>query len=304
MKYLIALLLVISPLTDINEIAKVNKLKKEAKQAYNNGDFKTALEKYTYLVDSMNVEDNTILLNMANSYYQLKDTTQALNTYQGLTSINDKEIKSVAHQQLGIMATREKKFEEALNHFKNAIRANPSNDEARYNYELVKKMLDEQKKQNQDKDQQNKDQKEDQKKQDQQNKDQKNKDQQSKDQQQKDKQQQQDKKDKQDQEKQDQQQQDQEKSDEQKDQQDQQQGDKSEDEKQNDQQQQQGEKSEDEKKEEQEAMQSLSEKLKEMNMSEEKAKMILEALKNNEIQYIQDMKKRPTKRSDPNKPDW
>ena len=34
-------------------------------------------------------------------------------------------------------------------------------------------------------------------------------------------------------------------------------------------------------------MNSLSEKLKEMNISEEKAKMILEALKNKEIQYIQ-----------------
>jgi len=44
--------------------------------------------------------------------------------------------------------------------------------------------------------------------------------------------------------------------------------------------------------------------LKEMNISEEMAKMILEALRNNEVQYIQQQKRRPTKKADSNKPDW
>lgn len=44
--------------------------------------------------------------------------------------------------------------------------------------------------------------------------------------------------------------------------------------------------------------------LEEMNISPEKAKMILDAMKNNEIQYIQQMERRPTQRPDHNKPDW
>lgn len=51
-------------------------------------------------------------------------------------------------------------------------------------------------------------------------------------------------------------------------------------------------------------MPSLSDKLKEMKISEEKAKMILEAMKNNEIQYIQQNKRKATKKKDPDKPDW
>ncbi|MCG8310952.1 MAG: hypothetical protein MI975_26425 [Cytophagales bacterium] len=50
--------------------------------------------------------------------------------------------------------------------------------------------------------------------------------------------------------------------------------------------------------------QSRSEKLEELNLTEEKARMILEAMKNNEIQYIQQNRRKPRKKSDSNKPDW
>ena len=46
------------------------------------------------------------------------------------------------------------------------------------------------------------------------------------------------------------------------------------------------------------------EKLKEMNIPLEKAQMILEAMKNNEIQYVQQKKRKATKPQKSNKPDW
>lgn len=49
---------------------------------------------------------------------------------------------------------------------------------------------------------------------------------------------------------------------------------------------------------------SRNERLEEMNLTEEKARMILEAMKNNEIQYIQQNRRKPTKKPDSNKPDW
>jgi hypothetical protein len=48
----------------------------------------------------------------------------------------------------------------------------------------------------------------------------------------------------------------------------------------------------------------LSKKLQEMKRSEEKAKMILEAMKNNEVQYLQQNKRKATKPRDRGKPDW
>lgn len=48
----------------------------------------------------------------------------------------------------------------------------------------------------------------------------------------------------------------------------------------------------------------LSQKLQQMKMSEEKARMILEAMKNQEIQYLQQNKRKATKPRDSGKPDW
>ncbi len=49
---------------------------------------------------------------------------------------------------------------------------------------------------------------------------------------------------------------------------------------------------------------SVSEKLQQMKISEEKAKMLLEAMKNQEVQYLQQNKRKPTKPKEKGKPDW
>ncbi len=296
MKILAFCLLMVTVLGGFNDIAKINALKKQAKTAYNNGDYQTALAHYQLLSDSLNVKDESIELNLANAYFKVQDTTKAINTYNNLLASSDLSIKSVAHQQLGIIKNREKQFKEALSHFKESLKADPTNNDSRYNYELLKKVLEEQKKQDQDQ-QQDKDDK----KQDQQNKDQNKEDQQNQDQ----------NKEQQDKEEQDQEQQDkegQESEEEKKDgeekegEQKESEEEKKEGEEKEEAQQQEGEK--DENKEQEKSEPSFSDKLQEMKISEEKAKMILEAMKNNEIQYFQQNKRKPKKKKDPEKPDW
>ena len=295
MKYLIAVLLIVSPFTDLDKIARVNKAKKEAEKAYMEGNYKKAHDAYKLLIDSMGVKEDEVLLDFAHTQYHLKDTTNAVKSYQQLAQSSNRTIASVAEQQLGQAFFDKKQYEPALEHYKNALKKNPSNQDARYNYELLKKLIQEQKDQQdqnqQNQDQQNKDQQNQDKKdqnQDQQNKDQENKDQQNKDQQQQDNKEQEQK----DQKQKDQQQKDQEK----KDQEDEKK------EEQQDQQQKEGEKSDEEMKEQPQP--TPSDKLKEMNISEEKAKMILEAMKNNEIQYIQQNRRKATKKKESGKPDW
>ncbi|MEQ8714304.1 MAG: hypothetical protein RIC80_14885 [Cyclobacteriaceae bacterium] len=122
------------------------------------------------------------------------------------------------------------------------------------------------------------------------------------------------KEEKQEQEEQEQQNQDQQNQDQQEQEQDQeqQQKDSEEQQQQDDQEQKEGEQEQQEPQEGEESdepkedqpMPSPSEKLEEMNLSEEKAKMILEAMRNSEVQYLQQMKKKATKKADSKKPDW
>ncbi len=269
--------------TDLDKIGKINSLKSEAKKAYLGGDYKTAVDTYKYLIDSLGVKEDEVLLNLANSYFQLQDTSNISNAYLPLTQSSNAKIKSVANQQLGVAANRQEKFEKALNYFKQALKADPTNEDARFNYELVKKKLEEQKKQDQQqkKEDQKKDENKDEKKdqQDKENKDQKQdqKDKQNKDQEEKDKKEQ-----------------------EQKEKQSKEQQEKEKKEKEQKEQEQKDEQNKDKK----DIPPSVSEKLKEMQMSEEKAKMILEAMKNQEVQYLQQNKRKATKPKDKGKPDW
>jgi Ca-activated chloride channel homolog len=299
MKAIILFLIASLLFTDLNKIGKINSVKAEAKKAFLEGKFTVAIEKYKYLIDSLGVNEEEVKANLASAYFQANDTANAINTYQQLAQSSNKNINSVANQQLGVMANNQEKLEEALQYFKQALKAAPENEDARYNYEVVKKKLEDKKKQEQQdkKDQKDQDKKDDQKKD--QNKDQKkddkkdpkdNKDQDKKDQEKKD----QDKKDQKDQ-----------KGEKNKEQQEKEQKEKEQKEKEQKEKEQKEAQQKDEKnKDKKDIPPSVSEKLKEMQMSEEKAKMILEAMKNQEVQYLQQNKRKATKPKDKGKPDW
>lgn len=258
-------------------VRKINATKSAAEKAFKSGDYAAAVFHYKTLVDSLGVNEDEVVLNLANAYYLAKDTANALSHYQSVTASSKNVIRSKAHQQLGIMANQQGRAEEALNHFKQAIKAEPTNDDARYNYEMLKKKLDEKRKEQEEQQQKNQDeQKKDKENQDQQNEEQQKKDQQKSDEENKDQQNQEEQQ--KDQEQQEQKQEEQE-SQEQKEQQEQQERD--------------------------EKMPNLDrEKLEEMKISEDKARMILEAMKNQEKQYLQQQKRKPTQSRDRNKPDW
>lgn len=275
------LLLLLLLLVDPGDIGKINSIKSDAKKAYMAGDYKTAIAKYTLLTDSLGVKEDEVMMNLANSYFLSNDTTNALSAFQPLTMSDNPQLKSMANQQLGVLSNRQGRFEEALSFFKQALKANPANEDARFNYEMVKKKLQEQQKkqdqkQQNEKDQEKKDQqdKQDQKKDEQQKQDQEKKDQEKKDQ---------ESKDKQEQEKKEQEQKDKEKKEKEKNDED---------------------SKEKKEKEQKDIPPSVKEKLKDMDMSEEKAKMILEAMKNQEVQYLQQNKRKATKQKDKSKPDW
>jgi tetratricopeptide (TPR) repeat protein len=140
MKLVVAILITLV-LTDPGKISQINSLKSQAKKAFQSGDYKTAIEKYRYLTDSLAVTEDEVRLNLANALFQQNDTTEALNLYQQLNSSTDIKIRSRASQQMGVMNNRQGKFEEALSNFKQAIKSDPANQDARFNYEMLKKKI-------------------------------------------------------------------------------------------------------------------------------------------------------------------
>ena len=110
----ICLFIIALVVIDPSRIAKVNSAKTEAIKAYMDGDYKKAVSVYTYLTDTLDVREDEVMVNLANAYFQVKDTANAISTYQALTASPKSHIRSKAQQQLGILHHRQGKLEEAL----------------------------------------------------------------------------------------------------------------------------------------------------------------------------------------------
>ena len=238
-------------LLNINNIDEINRLTKEAEIYFKNEEYDKSIANYKILIDSFDVTNEKIYLNLAHSHFLSNDTAKALENYTYATITDNNKIKSIALQQIGNINESRNKLEEALDFYKESIISDNNNIDSKFNYELVKKKIQKQK-ENKQENPNEKNNKEN-KKENSENK--KNDEKGNKDEQEKEK-----------------------------------------NEPQEDKNEQKNSKNSDN--------ESLEEKLKKINMSKKKAEMILNALNNNEFQYIQQLKRKPNKKKDSTKPDW
>ena len=303
---LLEAMLGVAPSTDLS---KINKLKREARTALEEGRYREAAALYGILVDSMGLQEPALIVNRAHAYFSAGERDAALEQYQLLLNKSQApHLRSMALNQIGLLSEEQVENQQLLGFFKQALKVDPSNEKARYNYQRVmQRIQDKEKKQSPE---QEKHQNQQEKDPEQQNKNEQNQEQRDP---QKNKDQSDKKKNKKQDEQQDQKNEEQSSQSEQSDK-------KSEEEKKepNSNLQDKGEEKEDQQKQslqqssKQEekkdgqlpASSSTAEKLRKMNLSEEKARQILEALRHNEIQYLQQLRRKATQPKDDSKPDW
>ncbi|NLL29427.1 MAG: tetratricopeptide repeat protein [Bacteroidales bacterium] len=169
-------------------------------KAYRNEKYENASELYRQAIEKKSDYDFIARYNLGNSLYKSGDFEGARNSYAELIddTLNN-NIKSRLYHNIGNTFLKEKKYQESVGAYKNALKYNPNDEDTRYNLSYALQMLKQQQQQqqqnqqnqqnqdkNQDKNQQNqdknKDNKQDDKKDDKQNKDNKQ-DQQKNDQQ-------------------------------------------------------------------------------------------------------------------------
>jgi tetratricopeptide (TPR) repeat protein len=143
----------------LNRIAETNRLKKAAADAYLNERYSEAAALYEKLQAEWGEESDAVRLNRANALYRADNKEAAAEAYRQLIeSRAGSAAKSKALQQLGYMASEEERLPDALQYFKEALKADHTNESARFNYELAwqrlnaRKKPDEQPNQEQEKD--------------------------------------------------------------------------------------------------------------------------------------------------------
>jgi len=138
-------------------IFQTNSAKKKETQLYQEKNYKEAASELLYMNNIWKLDEPTVTLNLAHAYFEQQDTSatsSALNYYsQAVNSKNDR-VRSVANLQVGILKAKragsektkpkdkKKIYENALINFKDALRADQYNEEARFDYELLKRLLE------------------------------------------------------------------------------------------------------------------------------------------------------------------
>ena len=140
----------------------------KGKKAYEEGHYDEARVYYEHVLKNRKKDDGA-QYGLGVTAYQQKDMETAARALNNAMNSDDKSLASKAMYNLGNMFRDQQKMEESLALYRKAIELDPTDEDAKVNYELLKQVLQQQEQQQQE-DKQNQEQ--DQEKQDQQKQDQ------------------------------------------------------------------------------------------------------------------------------------
>ena len=138
---------------------------------YNNNEFEKARQYYESVIMDRN-DDPAANFGLGSTAFQQQDYAAAMKGFETALGTDNNELKSSAYYNMANILAQNQRLEESLAFFRKSLELNPSDLDAKINYELIKFQLQQQQNQDQNKnqDENNKDDEQtgDQKKQDQQ----------------------------------------------------------------------------------------------------------------------------------------
>ncbi|MDN3670990.1 hypothetical protein QWY93_16875 [Echinicola jeungdonensis] len=155
----ILILLLLIP-SSWKEISEKNEAIEKAAAHYAEEDYEAAVRDHLALINDYGIHTEKANFDLALSYQLNGQEEDAQQKYSELAGASQNTIASAAINQKGVLLGNQKKHKEALEAFKLALIKNPSNEEARYNYELLARWLEKNEDQQKDENEDSKDKKE------------------------------------------------------------------------------------------------------------------------------------------------
>ncbi|MFA5499255.1 MAG: tetratricopeptide repeat protein [Candidatus Cloacimonadia bacterium] len=88
-----------------------------------------------------NPQDGTLHFNLGNNYHKMGQHDAAIIEYARALRDDSFKDKSLIYHNLGNTLFEQEKYKEALESFRNALISNSENQDSRYNYELLKQLM-------------------------------------------------------------------------------------------------------------------------------------------------------------------
>lgn len=116
-----------------------NRAKLQAQQAYATGDYQLAASYYKQILNSSIFSEPAVALNLGHAYFKMGDLENARRYYVQVSKVSNAAIASEALLQLGWIAHRTGDIKSSLTYLRDALNSDSDNEQARYNFELLKK---------------------------------------------------------------------------------------------------------------------------------------------------------------------
>jgi tetratricopeptide (TPR) repeat protein len=113
-----------------------------AETAYAHGNFRDAAAAYWQAVETLGATDEAVVLNLAHAYARAGQPAEARGFYGRLLTSRQPRVRSVARQQLAVLAAQKGEYAQAVSLLRQSLLADPANASARYDYEALKAYLD------------------------------------------------------------------------------------------------------------------------------------------------------------------
>lgn len=116
---------------------------------YKKGNFDAASDEYKKVIGKK--PDHPVAhFNMGTSLYKKGNFDSAMTHFQtAINGISDDKLKSKGYYNLGNTMLQKREYQKAIDAYKESLKANPGNEDARYNLSYARKMLQQQQQQQQ-----------------------------------------------------------------------------------------------------------------------------------------------------------
>ena len=145
MNYRISLLHILILFVGAPQLPAQESTSDPALNAFREGDFDKAIQLYSDMLAEKSGDEN-LKFNLGSAFYKKGTFNAARSGFEDALTIEDSQTKSKVYYNLSNTLFKMNKPGESLESFKRAIKLNPEDEDAKYNYEFVKSLIEEQEK--------------------------------------------------------------------------------------------------------------------------------------------------------------
>lgn len=148
-KWILAVFLIIP--SSWTRVSRLNTAIKTAERSYSEANYEKSVADHLVLINDFEHKSPALSFDLGLSHHYSEKLDEAQTWYDQATQSPDNKLVSFAFNQNGVIIGNKKEYEAALSKFQSALIKDPTNEQARYNYEMLARWLQrDQERKNQD----------------------------------------------------------------------------------------------------------------------------------------------------------